>query len=315
MGAKLTAEQVLEKLQSLGTGITLASPFINTSAKTLFSCLHGHTWETKAGAVIYGLRGCPHCANHFALTNETIQKRLDEQGKGLRIIGTPKNLNSKTAFACAQGHEWIAVPNSVLRGNGCPHCAKRIRLTADEVQQRLTEQGKGIKLISPLGKNNHAKVAFSCSEGHVWEAILSNVLRGKGCPHCAEKGVFSKTNVRVYVMLYGNTGLTKIGISVNPEQRLATLKNSAAQHIFLHSVFAFGEGAGTDVHLIEQQIHSHFAQKHAGLKGFDGATEIFAILPQEAADFIKTLGGVDIWVDEFEEVMEPNGELSKETAN
>lgn len=40
----------------------------------------------------------------------------------------------------------------------------------------------------------HAKIRFRCQKGHIWYAEPHNVLRGSGCPYCAEKALLTGFN-------------------------------------------------------------------------------------------------------------------------
>jgi hypothetical protein len=40
------------------------------------------------------------------------------------MVGAYLGANRPTTFACDSGHEWQGTPSNVMRGSGCPRCAK-----------------------------------------------------------------------------------------------------------------------------------------------------------------------------------------------
>jgi len=58
-----------------------------------------------------------------------------------------------------------------------------IKLTKDIVNERIKPRG-----ISMTGEytNAHTITQFRCQQSHEWPAKPSNILDGKGCPHCAD---------------------------------------------------------------------------------------------------------------------------------
>ena len=61
-------------------------------------------------------------------------------------------------------------------------------LTYDEFHDRLSSVHGNIIAIDPyIGMNK--RIRFQCSKGHVWYADPHNVLRGSGCPYCADKAL------------------------------------------------------------------------------------------------------------------------------
>lgn len=221
------------------------------------------------------------------LTSAEVQARIDAQGRGVRMIGEYVKSSTKTQFQCQNKHKWMAMPNSVMRGDGCPHC---ISLSPDIITERLAE--RGITLIGGY-VNTNTKTQFQCQRGHEWTTEPHHVMRGDGCPHCATRGVWGKKGVMVYVLLYG-AGRIKIGITLDIKTRQRMLRNASGSPIHPYALFQFGNGGGRDVWEIEQQTHKHFAEYHCGLSGFKGATEIFTADPDDVVAYLAQLGGVDI---------------------
>ncbi|ENH0920767.1 GIY-YIG nuclease family protein [Escherichia coli] len=232
--------------------------------------------------------GCPRCAGNVLLSAEIVNERL--AARGIKLIGEYVNNTTKTQFQCQHSHEWMAMPDGVMRGKGCPRCAGTAPLSADIINERMAD--RGIKLIGTF-TGVMRKTQFQCQYGHEWMTKPNSIMNGHGCPHCATRGVWGKKGVMVYVLLYG-ADRVKIGITLDFKTRKRTLRHASGSPILPYALFQFGEGGGKAVWEIEQQAHAHFATYHCGLSGFAGATELFTADPDDVVAYLEQLGGVDI---------------------
>ena len=185
---KLTKEIVNERLAD--RGIVMVGEYEGNKVKTLFRCAEGHEWNASSSKVMY-TTGCPHCANCAPLTKEIVNKRLID--RKITLIGDYKGVSCKAEFLCQEGHMWKANPDDVMRGNGCPNCANRVKLTAKVVNERLA--GRKIKLVGDCAGGNRKDQTFRCVEGHQWETTPSSVLNGRGCSVCSGKAELSESIV------------------------------------------------------------------------------------------------------------------------
>lgn len=62
--APLTKEIVNERLENLGSNITLTGPYLGSLKKTEFQCGLGHTWPSRPANVLNAKSGCPICSVH-----------------------------------------------------------------------------------------------------------------------------------------------------------------------------------------------------------------------------------------------------------
>ena len=209
--APLTKEIVNARIAD--RGIKLVGEYVNQRTKATFRCAEGHEWNATPSAVMGG-SGCMRCSGPAPLTKDIVNARLAE--RGIELIGEYVNQRTKATFRCAEGHEWNAVPNSVMAGSGCPHCAGLAPLTKDIVNARLAD--RGIELIGEFVSVN-IKSKFRCGEDHEWATVPTSVLNmGTGCPTCAKTGFNPDAPailyyLRVTSVRYGET--FKIGITNN----------------------------------------------------------------------------------------------------
>jgi len=115
----LPLEIVISRLS--GRGITLTGEYSGTKIKTKFECEYGHEWTATPKNIMAGY-GCPCCGGTVPLTKEIVAERIST--RGLTMIDEYINVNTKSLFCCSLDHKWIANINLVLRGHGCPTCAK-----------------------------------------------------------------------------------------------------------------------------------------------------------------------------------------------
>jgi hypothetical protein len=105
--------------------------------------------------------------------------------------------NKKVWWICTQGHEWQArVTDRNYRKTGCPYCSG-YRVCVDNclytINPNLARQWHPTK-NGPLNPKevtpgSSKKVWWICSEGHTWEAVVSNRNSGTGCPYCAGRAL------------------------------------------------------------------------------------------------------------------------------
>ena len=100
------------------------------------------------------------------------------------------------------GHEWQASADNRRHGNGCPICAGyQILVGYNDLatvfpklaNEWCLERNEGL-LPTQVTRGSRKKVWWVCSEGHEYEATISNRSYGKGCPICAGKKIVQGIN-------------------------------------------------------------------------------------------------------------------------
>lgn len=116
--AKLDVTTINDRLKE--REIEAISPVIK--GRTLFRHLICDTkWESGISNVLNNNSGCPECAGNVKLSNSLLNERLQNRN----IVADGKYVNARTPmkFNCEFGHSWLATPDNILRGKGCPECA------------------------------------------------------------------------------------------------------------------------------------------------------------------------------------------------
>lgn len=98
----------------------------------------------------------------------------------------------KLIWECSLGHTWEARWDHVRKGSWCPKCAhiilSRERRGYDIDDMRKIANKRNGHCLSSEYINAHEKLEWKCSDGHIWQAIPSSILRGSWCPHCRYLG-------------------------------------------------------------------------------------------------------------------------------
>lgn len=177
---------------------------VNSSKKVWWVCVEGHEWEAVISSRVNGC-GCPICSNKQALPGFNDLACLYPH---LSTEWSNKNVNNpdevtpgsekKVWWIGSCGHEWEAIINSRVRGNGCPVCDnKKVLIGFNDLQHTnpdLASQWSETNRLSPtdvVGGSN-MRVSWECEKGHVWESTISNRSRGYGCPVCFTNSYVSK---------------------------------------------------------------------------------------------------------------------------
>ena len=102
--------------------------------------------------------------------------------------------NEKVWWKCSNGHEWQAVVNSRVRGNGCPYCSNRLILEgfndlATTNPDLVSEWDYDNNTISPteVKAGSSEIVWWKCPTGHSYDMRISSRTGSQkcGCPYCS----------------------------------------------------------------------------------------------------------------------------------
>lgn len=162
-------------------GVCLSTEYVDACTHLRWRCAEGHEWEAVPYSVARGT-WCRRCAGYTIWTIDDMHAL--SRARGGECLSTEfVNTNTCLRWRCAEGHEWEARPNHVVRGTWCPHCAGGRAWTIDEMRGLARARGGTCLSRRYLGTNT--RLRWRCAEGHEWESAPGNVTQGKWCPHCA----------------------------------------------------------------------------------------------------------------------------------
>ncbi len=147
------------------------------------------------------------------LTLDEVNSRVTH--RGYKVVGDYVCAGVHTVFECAEGHQWKALPDNVLRGKGCPHCAGVFKYTRESLNSKL--EPRGIQLIGTYG-NANTRSDFECVCGHKWVGYPGAIVSGVGCPKCAKYG-FNPQEPAFFYSVGLNDSIIGFGITKDPDTR------------------------------------------------------------------------------------------------
>jgi len=103
------------------------------------------------------------------------------------VPDTIKSAHVKMTVICPDHGEFQQTVANHMKGQKCPGCVGRLRVTNEMIDERL--EGRGITRLGDI-ENTKVPILWRC-EGcsHEWMANFNNVQTGHGCPACAAVAV------------------------------------------------------------------------------------------------------------------------------
>jgi hypothetical protein len=279
----LTEEIVKERLGSRPIELVVNS-LKGSRGPSKWRCLSNEAhpvWMATAGSVLGG-SNCPACTGHERLDPIVINRKIKSRPIKL-LTENIEGSDKKVLWGCLTdlNHaDWMATVGSVLAGSGCPECGGNAKLNEEKIAKRL--EGRLLKLVKGTFKSSSDYAQWHClsDKNHSdWQATVSSVLGGVGCPSCAEYGFKEGKPAHIYIMLIGDEispiGI-KCGITNNePKFRHKQINRKTIEQVTL--VKHWHHKSGKFIRKLEVSIAKKF--KHNDLKNTlqDGKTETYFI--------------------------------------
>lgn len=137
---------------------------------------------------------------------------------------------------CLFGHQWKAAPDKILSGRGCPYCnggVKKTNYTEELIEKQIPYKPLEVYI------NWETPILHECLNGHRWKAIPNNILKGQGCPSCAQYGFKPDKPAILYYIKIGT--YYKIGITNRSVQE--RFKNDRDKSIEIIRLINFDKGS------------------------------------------------------------------------
>lgn len=130
-------------------------------------------------------------------THEEFVLQIKNNFPHIGVVGMYTTNKTKIEFQCLVddcNHKWMARPDNILSGYGCPECAKKkisiSRLkTHEEFVNEVAIKNPYVKVLGTYISDN-TKIEFQCNNpdcGHRWFATPDKIIHKiTGCPECAK---------------------------------------------------------------------------------------------------------------------------------
>ncbi len=121
------------------------------------------------------------------LTNEEFIQRIKNVNPNIEIMETYINSHTKILCRCKiDNYEWRSLPIHLLRGHGCPKCAKRPKKNTEYFISEMKIKNPNIQILGEY-INDSIKILCKCLiDEYEWSATPSSLLQKHGCPKCAK---------------------------------------------------------------------------------------------------------------------------------
>lgn len=189
-----TNEDYINQVSLIHPNIIVLGTYKNNITPILHKCIvHNFEWDAYPCNILSG-HGCPKCRDD-KLSNE--RKKSQEEyiedvksiNGNIEVVGKYINAHTPIIHKCLNngcGYEWMAKPNNILAGKGCPMCYGRMLKSNDEYIKEIHELNPDIEVVGAY-VNAKTPIEHRCKIcNHTWIASPTNVLNGTGCPICHE---------------------------------------------------------------------------------------------------------------------------------
>lgn len=122
----MSHKEFLNKIQNVNSEIEIIGEYAGVHNKIKLKCLKcSKEWEAEPNSILQG-HGCPNCYGNRKKTPEEFKEEMHRINNKISVIGEYQNNRTKVFVKCNKcGHEWYASPKTLIRGSGCPICARK----------------------------------------------------------------------------------------------------------------------------------------------------------------------------------------------
>lgn len=185
--------------------------------KVSWKCEKEHTWLASINQRTSTKSMCPYCSGRYAIPGETDLENLypeiaiewDKSKNKLTPNLVKPASHDKVWWICKKcGHEWNAVISSRTSGIGCPQCGREkisharsapkegnsLSARYPQLAAEWNVKKNGGITSGDVSAMSHRKVWWICNNGHEWQAMVSNRVKGRNCPYCSNKKIIAGHN-------------------------------------------------------------------------------------------------------------------------
>ena len=184
-----------------------------TQLKAYWICEKGHSYKAAISMRTEQHTGCPYCNgrkvlqgfNDLATTNPDLIKEWDYEKNKI----TPDQVSGWDIkyyyWKCPKGHEYKqTITNRAKHNCNCPICSGHQTLTGvndiktnyPELMKEWDFEKNNKEGVYPEEetKGTSKKAWWICPQGHSYNSMIANRIKGSGCPYCSGKKVLKGFN-------------------------------------------------------------------------------------------------------------------------
>lgn len=205
--SKKTNEEFLLEMKIKNPSVIPLDEYRGRDAYISCQCAKcGNIWKATPRNLLNGTK-CNQCANlnrgrKTPWTDELFEKEVEKKAPNILLRDKYEKMNKRIWVKCKIcGYEWLARPDHILNGTGCPKCSKSLRKENHSFWREVLQINKEIIPMSDY-VNSKTKVFCKCKNcGRQWSAIPNKLLAGTGCPNCDARNKTSFAEQTLYFYL------------------------------------------------------------------------------------------------------------------
>ncbi|MFZ4399401.1 MAG: hypothetical protein ACOYO1_05145 [Bacteroidales bacterium] len=203
-------------------GKCIALKYKNNETKMPWLCEYNHVWEAN-WSDIKSNKWCPFCNGRFIPSIEYINNFAEAEHNGKCLSLNYINAHTKMKWQCSKGYIWDANWNKIYNSKKwCPHCAKNLKPTIEEIKSYIDENHKNSKCLDEVYVNSKTKMNWQCQNGHSWKACWLSIRHAKSwCPNCLSKTHHTLASIQEHINQYHPGGKCLSNIYINSSEKMS----------------------------------------------------------------------------------------------
>ena len=193
MSKKKTHDEYVAEVARINSNIEVVDQYVGNRIKILHRCkIDQYEWSAAPYNILLN-KGCPKCAGNIKRTHDQYMRDVAVINNNIKVVGAYINLQTPILHICKiDGHQWLAKPNNILHGKGCPVCAGNMSKTHTDYIKELYRVNPNIEAIEEYA-GAKIKILHRCKiDDNTWSVAPSSTLMGHGCPECQRKTISQK---------------------------------------------------------------------------------------------------------------------------
>lgn len=182
---KWTNEKFVKEMQKRSPNIVIEEKYNGYEVKIRCQCnTCGFKFAQSPHQLLTG-KGCPRCNGHHRWSITEFENKIIKLNPNIIATGFT-GIKKKVHCKCnVCGCEWEPIADDVIRGHGCPRCAKRERLNFVQFKEEFELSHPTIEILDTDVKTTVTMINCYCKRcGNVWLTNIARLKDGNGCNLC-----------------------------------------------------------------------------------------------------------------------------------
>ena len=187
---RLNEEKFIQRLKEARSDIEYIGGYTKQDKCVTCKCVTcGKIWRVRAKKLLDNKTFCPTCNPQARFpsmkTQEEFEEEISSKYPNLQVIGKYRGNDNLIKCKCKVCEYEFEAKARKLRTCGHSCLCTNKALPHEVFVQKAEIANPSIKVIGNYQKSK-VKVSCQCKRcGHIWDVLPANLLKGRGCPNCA----------------------------------------------------------------------------------------------------------------------------------